>query len=131
MTRYLLASLLMLAALTAWLTLGKDAPLEPLASKLQAQSGLRQSYLEGATLWRYDETGQREQTIELGNAEQLIDSDTQFLTELRYQGPDADGQLWIMTASKGELRNNGDELFLVGDVSIADNHNDSVTDASL
>lgn len=132
MTRYLSASVLMLTALAVWLTFGEGSQL-PALTTLSEQTSLngsptnyRQGYLQEGTLWRYNENGQREQTLRVASAEQFTESDTQYLTQLHFEGVDTEGDLWIMTSEAGELRADGSELLLTGDVRITDTRAGSV-----
>jgi len=132
-TRYLSVSIVTLAALAVWLAFGESTMLTnlgPQATNANPDAVLRQSYLKDAVLWRYDESGQRDQTLSLAAAEQFTSSDTQHLQELRFEGLDSKGDLWIMTSKAGELRANGSELFLSGDVRIRDNRTNSTLDTT-
>ena len=137
MRRYLSVSVIMLTGLAVWLTFGEGSTLATLdtltpVTPNTADNGAvyRQSYLEGALLRRYNEDGQREQTLGLAAADQYTNSETQYLKELRFEGSDTDGKVWIMTSKTGELRNGGSELLLAGDVRITDSRTQSVLDTT-
>lgn len=114
----------LLAAVTGillWILWGGD-PLgvttqdEPVAESEKVQ----QMYLEGSTSTRYDETGARTETVEIGSGVQYVGAQTTYLTNVNFDGRDREGRQWLITSDRGVIRPAVEQLILIGNVEIKD-----------
>lgn len=91
---------------------------------------LRQSYLNNAHRWRYDQRGDRYESIKLSTASRLVDNPITNLGPLEYQGRDHQGQHWAVTAGGGQLHENQDELRLNQGVTIWESEGDALLETN-
>lgn len=115
-------------ALLLWFTMAGDPPRRDLVS--DNHTVLRQSYLNNAHRWRYDEQGDRYESIKLSTATRLVDNPMTNLGPLEYRGRDNQGQHWAVTAGGGQLQENQDELRLNQGVTIWESEGDALLETS-
>lgn len=116
MTRVLSTVLAAAVALVLVLALGSG---EPLREVLPATpDSLRQSYLDDALSWRFDDDGTRTQLLAISTGERLVGKPVTHLGALRFAGRDNDGRDWRIDAGAGILQEQVDELQLLEGVVI-------------
>lgn len=116
MTRTLSTLIGIAAALALLLALGSGEPLREVRPFNHAS--LRQSYLEDAVSWRFDDSGQRTQRITVASGEQLVNRPSIRMGNLSFEGRDTNGRSWRIDAGAGILLERVDELQLLEGVVI-------------
>ena len=116
--------LLIVAALSLWLTLGHG---EPIPVVIEAdEASITKSYLEEAERWTYDVQGQRSQVLTIDSAQQRSGHPATFLSGLTFEGPDDSGRFWRVTAGAGQLKPNQNELHLTKGVEVRESEGNGV-----
>lgn len=112
-----LFSLLALVLLGGWLVWLQDLPRTSPHTPLPQEHGEPDYYLERAELKRYNSEGRHFQTLEGEVVTHYPESDLIQVTRPRLQHWTANEQLWVITALKGEMRDD-QEIFLEDEVRL-------------
>ncbi len=123
MKRYVSGLTLLAGCIAAWLTLQEDPPL--ISFETRQPVSVKETYIERGILWRYDQQGNREQTITVASATQFTDQPDLHMTDIFVASLDDSGQPWTLQAGAGRLQRAQKKLQLFDQVNVHAPHDDT------